>query len=88
MHRLSDTVTVDDVVEAARLIKEAIKASATDPRTGRIDIDLLTSGESSAARRVFADMKHAFRSMLMQRDASTLPFNVAVAEFARQCDMV
>lgn len=43
--RLSETVIVDDVLEASRLIREAIRQSATDPITGRINIDLLVSKE-------------------------------------------
>lgn len=36
--RFSDKVEVEDVEEAARLIREALKESATDPTTGLIDV--------------------------------------------------
>lgn len=45
--RLSNIVTNEDVKEAARLIRVATQNAATDPRTGTIDLDLLTGGKSS-----------------------------------------
>ena len=55
--RLSETVEESDVAEAVRLIKSAIKASATDSRTGLIDMGLLSEGQSSADRRRKEDLK-------------------------------
>ena len=43
--RFSDTVEIVDVEEAARLHREALKQSATDPTTGRIDVSILTTGQ-------------------------------------------
>ena len=50
--RLCDEVRVSDVEEAVRLITTAIQQSATDPKTGEINMDILTTGVSmsSAAR--------------------------------------
>ena len=42
--RFSNTVEIVDVEEAARLHREALKQSATDPTTGRIDVSILTTG--------------------------------------------
>jgi len=42
--RLSNRVEKDDVREALRLYREALKQSATDPRTGIVDISILTTG--------------------------------------------
>jgi DNA replication licensing factor MCM4 len=39
--RFSDFVQVQDVREAGQLMREAIKSSAMDPRTGNIDMGLL-----------------------------------------------
>ncbi|KAA8909460.1 MCM2/3/5 family-domain-containing protein [Sphaerosporella brunnea] len=61
--RLSEEVTVDDVKEAVRLIKSAIKESATDPVTGRIDMDLL-AGISGSERRRKQDLKTAIVKLL------------------------
>ncbi|CCW69549.1 unnamed protein product [Phytomonas sp. Hart1] len=38
--RYSPEVSVDDVLEAKRLISEALKEAATDPRTGLINLDI------------------------------------------------
>ena len=55
--RLAEIVEVSDVEEAVRLIKSAIKASATDARTGLIDMGLLSEGQSSSDRKRKEDLK-------------------------------
>ncbi|KAF2445390.1 DNA replication licensing factor mcm4 [Karstenula rhodostoma CBS 690.94] len=57
--RLSEIVTADDVHEAVRLIKSALKQAATDARTGLIDMSLLTEGTSTSDRRRKEDLKRA-----------------------------
>ncbi|KAK6203200.1 putative pre-replication complex helicase subunit [Scheffersomyces amazonensis] len=54
--RLSRTVELIDVKEAVRLIKSAIKDYATDPITGKIDMDMIQTGTSTAQRRVQEDL--------------------------------
>ncbi|KAF6826698.1 minichromosome maintenance protein 4 (cell division control protein 54) [Colletotrichum musicola] len=56
--RLCETVTRDDVKEAARLIRSALKTAATDSQ-GRIDMSLLTEGTSAADRRKKEEIKEA-----------------------------
>merc|ERR1719328_808621 len=46
--RFSNMVELEDVEEAARLHREALKQSATDPLTGRVDVTILTTGQSSS----------------------------------------
>jgi DNA replication licensing factor MCM4 len=65
--RLSPEVTVGDVEEAVRLIRSAIKAAATDARTGLIDMGLLTEGSSAADRRLRDDLKKAVLARLDER---------------------
>ena len=50
--RLSQTVTRHDIEEAVRLIRTAMQQSATDPKTGQIDMDIITTGiaQTSAER--------------------------------------
>ena len=67
--RLSPTVEESDVAEAVRLIKSAIKASATDARTGLIDMGLLSEGGSASERRRREDLKRAVLSVLDHDDA-------------------
>lgn len=62
--RLSEIVTADDVKEAVRLIKSALKQAATDSRTGLIDMSLLTEGTSASERRRKQDLKTAVLSLL------------------------
>ena len=46
--RFSETVEQFDVLEASRLIKVALHQSATDPRTGTIDMSIITTGNTSS----------------------------------------
>ncbi|KAF3188239.1 DNA replication licensing factor, mcm4 component [Orbilia oligospora] len=61
--RLSNEVELRDVLEAVRLIRSAIKESATDPLTGRIDMDLI-SGVGVSERRRRGDLKSAIVTIL------------------------
>lgn len=62
--RLSSIVTRDDVLEAVRLIKSALKQAATDSRTGKIDMSLLTEGTSASERKRKADLKNSVLALL------------------------
>ena len=66
--RLSATVLESDVDEAVRLIKSAIKASATDARTGLIDMGLLSEGGSASDRRRKEDLKRGVLQVLDNDD--------------------
>jgi len=44
--RLSPVVSKEDVEEAVRLIKQALQQSATDPTTGQINMDIITTGQT------------------------------------------
>ena len=55
--RFSEEVEVSDVKEAARLIRSAIKEYATDPLTGKIDMELITTGLSNLQRRARSDLR-------------------------------
>ncbi|QPG73625.1 DNA replication licensing factor, mcm4 component [Brettanomyces nanus] len=56
--RLSETVELSDVQEAVRLMRSALKDYATDPLTGRIDMDLVQTGQTSADRKMKEDLTH------------------------------
>lgn len=62
--RLSEEVTADDVEEAVRLIRSALKQAATDARTGLIDMSLLTEGTTARERRLRDDMKKAILAIV------------------------
>lgn len=49
--RLSNEVTEKDVEEAVVLMEKATLSSATDPETGIIDLDIITTGRSAALKK-------------------------------------
>ncbi|KAE8151150.1 DNA replication licensing factor MCM4 [Aspergillus avenaceus] len=65
--RLSSEVTADDVEEAVRLIRSAIKQAATDSRTGLIDMGLLTEGTSASERRQREALKRSVLSVVEEQ---------------------
>ncbi|KAJ7774278.1 cell division control protein 54 [Mycena maculata] len=62
--RLGEFVELADVREAGRLMREAIRTSAMDPRTGKIDMGLLNTGTGTGQRRMREDMRRGVLSML------------------------
>lgn len=48
--------------------REALKQSATDPLSGKIDVGILTTGLSSAARKHKADLIQAIKAALKSKD--------------------
>jgi DNA replication licensing factor MCM4 len=64
--RLSKVVTVNDVREATRLMKVATQTAATDPRTGTIDMDLISTGRTALDRdlilKLAEELKRLFES--------------------------
>ncbi|XP_055919895.1 DNA replication licensing factor MCM4 [Eupeodes corollae] len=73
--RLGSEVTVVDVEEAWRLHREALKQSATDPLSGKIDVGILTTGLSTAARRKRAELVASIKDNLKKRvKVPTIPY--------------
>jgi len=62
--RLSTEVMKEDVDEAMRLYREALKQSIMDPKTGAIDISILTTGISAHARQHQAELKNALKQVI------------------------
>ncbi|CAG9762182.1 unnamed protein product [Ceutorhynchus assimilis] len=62
--RFSKTVEIDDVEEAWRLHREALKQSATDPLSGKIDVGILTTGLSSSARKKRAELAKVLKKLI------------------------
>lgn len=73
-------VTRDDVREAVRLMKVATQAAATDPRTGRIDMDMITTGRSTAEREMEENLAASLKELLVERRGNRL----GVSEIRRQ----
>jgi DNA replication licensing factor MCM4 len=62
--RLSDTVELQDVQEAYRLMRDAIRTSALDPTTGKIDMGLLNTGTGQQQRKLREDMRKEVLNLL------------------------
>lgn len=76
--RFSEEVEVSDVREASRLIRSAIKEYATDPLTGKIDMELITTGLSTLQRRARADLRREVVRLVDQMTSgSNAPARVA-----------
>ncbi|XP_056276893.1 DNA replication licensing factor MCM4 [Pseudoliparis swirei] len=65
--RFSDKVETIDVEEAKRLHREALKQSATDPRTGFVDISILTTGMSATARKRREEVAQALKKVIQAK---------------------
>jgi DNA replication licensing factor MCM4 len=70
--RLSEFVTANDVKEATRLMKVATQTAATDPRTGTIDMDLISTGRTALDRDLVLKLAEEIRSMLEQHRGQRL----------------
>ncbi|KAL7541215.1 hypothetical protein ACHAWF_006878 [Thalassiosira exigua] len=70
--RYSRVVTRDDVREAVRLMKVATQAAATDPRTGRIDMDMIATGRSAGEREMEESLAASLRELLVERRGNRL----------------
>jgi DNA replication licensing factor MCM4 len=66
--RLSEHVELQDVQEANRLMREAIRTSATDPVTGLIDLDLINTGAGQQQRKLRGDLKREVMNLLDASD--------------------
>ncbi|KAL7490291.1 hypothetical protein ACHAW6_016045 [Cyclotella cf. meneghiniana] len=78
--RYSRVVTRSDVREAVRLMKVATQAAATDPRTGRIDMDMIATGRSTAERELEENLGATLKELLVERRGNRL----SLAEIRRQ----
>lgn len=65
--RLSNSVEVMDVEEANRLHQEALKQSATDPKSGIINLDILTTGQSESYRTRREEVKKALKELINKK---------------------
>eukprot|EP00069_Balaena_mysticetus_P017381 bmy_10602T0 len=65
--RFSNKVEAIDVEEAKRLHREALKQSATDPRTGIVDISILTTGMSATSRKRKEELAEALKKLILSK---------------------
>ncbi|XP_973671.2 DNA replication licensing factor MCM4 [Tribolium castaneum] len=79
--RFSQVVQVEDVEEAWRLHREALKQSATDPLSGKIDVGILTTGLSNAARKRRVELAQAMKKLIESKGkVPTINYQKLLAE--------
>ncbi|XP_010189755.1 PREDICTED: DNA replication licensing factor MCM4 [Mesitornis unicolor] len=85
--RFSEKVETIDVEEAKRLHREALKQSATDPRTGIVDISILTTGMSATARKRREELAQALRKLIQSKGKTpTLKYQQLFDDLRAQSD--
>ncbi|KAI7858561.1 MCM2/3/5 family-domain-containing protein [Circinella umbellata] len=82
--RLSDTVEISDVEEASRLLRSAIKDYATDPKTGRIDMDLILMGTGSHERNLQDDLERELHNLINNQEQSQTEWTKLLTSFNAQ----
>ncbi|KAH3681132.1 hypothetical protein WICPIJ_007907 [Wickerhamomyces pijperi] len=82
--RLSAEVELDDVREAVRLMRSAIKDYATDPITGKIDMDLVQTGHSASERRINDDFHASVKKFIEENVPVSMPFPTFMNDFNAQ----
>lgn len=82
--RFSEFVELQDVKEACRLMREAIRTSAMDPRTGKIDMGLLNTGTGSGQRKMREDMRREVLSILDGVKGRGIKWTEAVKQLGSQ----
>jgi len=82
--RYSRVVTHRDVQEAVRLMKVATQSAATDPRTGRIDMDMINTGRSTVERELEETLGASLKELLAERRGNRM----SVSEIRRQLNEI
>jgi DNA replication licensing factor MCM4 len=67
--RLSSEVVEEDVEMAIALIQKATLAAATDPATGRIDMDIINTGRSDGIRKKTGELAEKMKEFMLANTA-------------------
>jgi DNA replication licensing factor MCM4 len=71
------------------LHREALKQSATDPLSGRIDVSILTTGMSAAVRKHREKLMKELKNLIEnQSKGATLNFKRCLTELREKADLV
>jgi len=84
---LSMLVLEKHVTEAIRLMKVAIQEAATDPRTGQIDMDLITTGRSAQSRQSLKQLYDAVKELIAGWATGELRANQLYDKLLQQASM-
>ncbi len=66
--RLSDEVTIEDAERAIRLVRTSLEDVVKDPTTGKIDIDIITTGTTSSTRDHMRQIEEIIKSKSKEMD--------------------
>lgn len=87
--RYSNVVELQDVDEAHRLHREALKQSATDPMSGKIDVSILTTGQSSGTRKRRKEVADALKGIVSKKGKmQTINFTKLWQELKERSDLM
>lgn len=82
--RFSQKVVKSDVEEAIRLMRVATQSAATDPKTGIINMDLITTGQTAFARQEFDLRMNAMIEILDDLPSKNNKFSFLLQKFNEQ----
>lgn len=85
---MSQSVEVQDVHEASRLLREAIKDYATDPRTGRIDMDLILMGTGAHERHMQEDLEREVLNLINNQEQTNISWSKLFNDLNAQSNVV
>lgn len=80
--RHQEYVQAKDVEEALRLHKVATQQASTDPRTGRIDMGMISTGQSEEERRVQMERATTILEILKKHDKPTIKCKLLLQKYA------
>ena len=62
--RLSDVVEIKDADRAIKLVKASLQDTVVDPETGKIDIDIVTSGTTHSKQTALTTVLHLIKEAM------------------------
>lgn len=74
--------------EASRLLRQAIQEVATDPFTGKIDMDIINTGQGSSGRRTQHDLMDELRTKILSYKQDSMLWKSLYNDFKEQCNGV
>ena len=70
----------NDVAESVRLMTAATLTAATNPETGEIDMDLITTGRSASSRTRAQQLAESMRAMFRSMPAQSINYSDLLRE--------
>jgi replicative DNA helicase Mcm len=83
---LRDTVTIEDAKKAIELVHYSLSQIGMDPKTGKIDLDRITSSISASDRSVIVHVKNIINELEKSLGTKTIPI-AEIVEMGKQKKM-